>query len=68
MTRFHENRTARTARYIAARLDSEAQVRLTVPSSYADGVIWRIMCYLNRFCGQYWIEYNDNYAFIRKQG
>jgi hypothetical protein len=69
MKTFHEGRIARTARFIAFRLESESEVRLSIPSEYADSRIFRIMTYMTRYCGKYWIEYpGDNTAIIRKQG
>ena len=68
MNSIHEGRIARTARFIATRLENEPEVRLTVPSNYADSRIWRIMCYMTHYCGKYWIEYiNQTVAIIRKQ-
>lgn len=69
MNTFHNTRLARAARFIAQRLENENEVHLTIPTEYADSRIWRIMCYLNKFCGKYWIEYpNNNTAIVRKQG
>ncbi len=69
MKSIHEGRIARTAKFIAARLETENEVRLTVPTWYADSRIFRIMQYMTRYCGKYWIEYPGNdIAIIRKQG
>lgn len=69
MKSIHEGRIARTAKFIAARLETENEVRLTVPTWYADSRIFSIMQYMVRYCGKYWIEYPGNdIAIIRKQG
>lgn len=69
MKTIHEGRIARTARFLAARLETENEVRLTIPSDYADSRIFRIMQYMTHFIGKYWIIYpGDNTAIIRKQG
>lgn len=69
MKTFHESRIARTAHFIAAKLENENEVRLTVPTDYADSRIFRIMCYMNHYIGKYWIAYpGDKTAIIRKQG
>lgn len=68
MKTIHESRIARTARFIAARFENENEVILSIPSDYADSRIFRIMIYMNRYCGKYWIEYkNKTTAIIRKQ-
>ena len=53
MKSIHENRYARAARAIAARLESTPEVRLYARSERADWVIFRIYNYLNRYCGSY---------------
>lgn len=69
MKTIHESRIARTARFIAAKLEIENEVRLTVPSDYANSRIFRIMQYMTHFIGKYWIMYPGNgTAIIRKQG
>lgn len=68
MKTIHESRIARAARFIATRLESESEVRLSIPTDYADSRIFRIMCYMTRYCGKYWIEYIGHHtAIIRKQ-
>jgi len=69
MKTIHEGRIARTARHIAHRLDTEAEVRLTVPSMYAENKIDRIFAYMERYCGKYYMESSDkwNYIIIRKR-
>lgn len=69
MKTIHESRIARTARFIASRLENENEVYLTVRTDYADSRIFRIMMYMTHFIGKYWIEYPGNStAIIRKQG
>ena len=69
MKTIHEGRIARTARFLAARLETENEVRLTIPSDYADSRIFRIMQYMTHFIGKSWIMYpGENTAIIRKQG
>lgn len=68
MKTIHESRIASAAQFIATRLESESEVRLSIPTDYADSRIFRIMIYMNRYCGKYWIEYIGHYtAIIRKQ-
>ena len=64
----HEGRIARTARFLAARFENETEIHLTIPSDYADSRIFRIMLYMNRYCGKYYIAYQGKSAIIRKQG
>lgn len=69
MKTIHESRIARTAHFIATRLENENEVRLTIPTDYADSRIFRIMQYMIHFIGKYWIIYpGDGTAIIRKQG
>lgn len=69
MKTIHDSRIARTARFLAAKLEIENEIHLTVPTYYADSRIFRIMQYMTRYCGKYWIEYpGNNTAIIRKQG
>lgn len=69
MKTIHESRIARAARFIAARLENENEVVLSVSSDYADSRIFRIMQYMTHFIGKYWIMYpGDGTAIIRKQG
>lgn len=68
MKTFHEGRIASTARFIAYRLESESEVRLSIPTEYADSRILRILFYMTRYCGKYWIIYPGNKTvIIRKQ-
>lgn len=53
MKTFHETRTARAARAIAARLESEPAVSLYARTTRAESVLFRIHNYLNRYCGSY---------------
>lgn len=53
MKSIHENRASRAARFIAARLESEPEVRLYARTEHADWVLFRIHQYLNRYCGSY---------------
>lgn len=69
MKTIHDSRIARTARFLTARLETETEVRLSIPSDYADGKIFRIASYMNHFIGKYWVMYpNEATAIIRKQG
>ena len=68
MKTFHEGRIARTAKFIAHRLEYESEVRLSIPTEYADSRIFRILLYMTRYCGKYWIMYPGNKTvIIRKQ-
>lgn len=63
----HESRIARAARAIAARLENQSEVRLTINSDYADAKVFRIMHYMNRYLGKYWIEHpGGNVEIVRK--
>ena len=70
MNTIHNTRAARAARAIAARLNSQSTVTLSVPSRNAECKIFRIMCYMNRYCGTYTLEYlkDGKHAIVRKLG
>lgn len=66
---FHTNRIARAARFIAARLDNEEEVILTLPKSWANvGRLDRIIDYMNRYCGKFFVKSSTawNYIIVRK--
>ena len=68
MKGMHESRIARVARFLATKLETENEVKLTITSDYADSRIFRIVCYMTHFCGRYYVLYDNNFVFIRKQG
>lgn len=53
MSLIHQSRIARTARFLAARLEKERTVILTVRTAHADNKVFRIFHYMNRYCGKY---------------
>jgi hypothetical protein len=62
------NRHSRTAAAIAAKFENETSVIVDVSTLEADSHIFRVMAYLCRYFGKYWIEYpGDGTAIIRKQ-
>lgn len=63
------NRHSRTARAVAAALETEMSVIVDVSTNEKDSHIFRVMMYLCHYFGKYWIEYpGDGTAIIRKQG
>lgn len=63
------NRYSNTARNIATILENNTSVVVDVTTTEADNYIFRVMNYLYRYFGKYWIEYmGDGTAIIRKQG
>lgn len=70
MKSFHESRTARAARAIAARLESISEVHLYARTERAEHVLFRIHNYLNHFCGSYYYEgrEGDPLVIVRKNG
>ena len=64
-----DNRYSRAAHSIAAELETETCVVVDVSTTEKDSHIFRVMLYLNRYFGKYWIEYpGSGFAFIRKRG
>jgi hypothetical protein len=64
-----DNRYSRAAHVIAFELKTEISVTVDVSTPEQDAYIFRIMAYLNRYFGKYWIVYPGNgLAIIRKQG
>lgn len=57
MNTIHNTRIARAARAIAARLNSQSTVTLTISSFEAENKIYRILSYMNRYCGRYMAEF-----------
>ncbi len=57
MKSIHEGRISKAARAISARLDSQSTVTLTISSSEAENKIYRILSYMNRYCGRYMAEF-----------
>jgi hypothetical protein len=70
MTTIHESRIARAARAIAARLDNQPEVRLYARTYRAECKLDRIFHYMNRYCGNYWMESwgNNPMVIVRKNG
>ena len=64
-----DNRYTRTARTIAAKLETENKTIVDVSTPVSDSLIFHTMMYLNHYFGRYSIMYlNDGTAIIRKQG
>ena len=62
------NRHSRAAAAIATELETKNSVIVDVSTLEADSHIFRVMMYLCRYFGKYWIEYPGNgTAIIRKQ-
>jgi len=71
MTTIHENRTARAARAVAARIETEGEVFLTIPHEWKNVArLDRIIAYMQRFCGDYCVCSSTawNYLIVKKRG
>ena len=68
MNTYHNTRTARAARAIAARLESVPYVCLYERTERAESDLFRISHYLNRYCGSYSFEgrTGDPLVIVRK--
>ena len=64
-----DNHYSRAAHLIADKLEIESSVTVDVSTTEQDSHIFRVMLYLNRYFGKYWIKYlNNGMAIIQKQG
>lgn len=70
MKSIHENRIARAARAIAARLDHQPEVRLYARTARAEHKLFLVHHYLNRYCGSYCFstQQGDPAIIVRKNG
>lgn len=71
MKTLHETRTARAARVVATRIETEGEVFLTIPHESKNVVrLDRIIAYMRRFCGDYCVYSSTawNYLIVKKRG
>lgn len=70
MKTLHEGRIANTARFIAARLEKEPEVFLTLPHDWHNVCrLDRILAYMDRYCGKYFVQSSTawNYLIVKKR-
>ena len=68
---FHDSKIARTARFIAHRLETEPEVFLTLPHDWHNvNRLDRILAYMERYCGDYCVSSSVawNYLIVKKRG